>query len=421
MFKKIRKYEIFNIAFVLIFSFFVLNLVYAQESREISTDSEMDERVIEAEMVLEKEIGSDGLKEVSETFDEIRKEVKNTEIEIRDEVKKGIDKNIIEIRKNDSTPSYEFQKVIDSERSTLYENVNNTLNTLNINNSDSLDSLAGEIEDSISRIQVVLEEKSGLETDFSEETRSIKNTILRLKDVIEEKRLLIEAREGDKIFVDTDNDGLSDYDEKFIYDTDPENSSTAGNGSSDSENVLNGINPKTGNPKTYSDPREDRESFVTESYKLEKISIAQDDGKKNILFEGVALPNSFVTLYIYSTPIIVTVKTTENGDWRYELDKELENGEHQMYVASVDNSGKIIARSNPISFTKTADAASIGIVGIDIETAETGDFVRDNFILISLAILIAVVVLALMFLGKEKNVKDTVNNLKKELDENNQK
>ena len=67
-----------------------------------------------------------------------------------------------------------------------------------------------------------------------------------------------------------------------------------------------------------------------------------------------------VTIYIFSNdPIVITVKTDENGNWSYELDKELENGQHEAYVAVADDSGKILAKSEPIAFVKTAEAATI--------------------------------------------------------------
>jgi hypothetical protein len=79
---------------------------------------------------------------------------------------------------------------------------------------------------------------------------------------------------------------------------------------------------------------------------------------KELVISGRALPNSFITLYIFSTPIVVTVKTDANGKWSYTLDKTLEDGDHTLYVAMVDNSGRIIAKSKPIVFTQTAEAAS---------------------------------------------------------------
>ncbi len=73
--------------------------------------------------------------------------------------------------------------------------------------------------------------------------------------------------------------------------------------------------------------------------------------RKNIRFEGKALPNQVVTLYVYSvTPIILTVQADENGNWVYDLDKTLINGTHEVYVAINDDEGKIIETSLPKPF-----------------------------------------------------------------------
>jgi hypothetical protein len=79
--------------------------------------------------------------------------------------------------------------------------------------------------------------------------------------------------------------------------------------------------------------------------------------KEEITFTGRALPNSFVTLYVFSTPVVVTVKADASGAWSYTLDSELEDGNHELYVATVDAGGRILARSPAIPFIKRAEAA----------------------------------------------------------------
>src|SRR5690606_477567 len=71
---------------------------------------------------------------------------------------------------------------------------------------------------------------------------------------------------------------------------------------------------------------------------------------------GKGLPNSYVTLYIFSTPIIVTLKTDDTGSFVYTFEKELENGTHEVYVAITDNAGSVIAHSEPFAFVKEAEA-----------------------------------------------------------------
>ena len=79
-----------------------------------------------------------------------------------------------------------------------------------------------------------------------------------------------------------------------------------------------------------------------------------------LTFSGRALPNSFVTVYVFSQPVIVTVKTDITGAWSYTLDKELPDGSHKMYSAITDGNGKILAKSEPLAFIKEAAAVNIG-------------------------------------------------------------
>ena len=68
-----------------------------------------------------------------------------------------------------------------------------------------------------------------------------------------------------------------------------------------------------------------------------------------------------MTLFIYSNdPIVVTVRTNENGEWIYELDKTLEDGEHEVYATITDDTGKIESTSSPMRFlVKQARAETI--------------------------------------------------------------
>jgi len=86
---------------------------------------------------------------------------------------------------------------------------------------------------------------------------------------------------------------------------------------------------------------------------------------------GTALPNSFVTLYIFSTPTIVTVKTDADGSFVYTFEKELQDGSHDVYVAITDNAGSIVARSNPFQFFKEAQAFTPVDAAADVAITST--------------------------------------------------
>lgn len=63
------------------------------------------------------------------------------------------------------------------------------------------------------------------------------------QEFLEKKRIFAEKIKQGKKFKDNDNDGLSDYEEKNIYGTDPLNPDTDGDGMKDGDEVKKGRNP----------------------------------------------------------------------------------------------------------------------------------------------------------------------------------
>ncbi len=177
---------------------------------------------------------------------------------------------------------------------------------------------------------------------------------------------------------DIDGDGLFNK-EEIRRGTDPFNPDTDGDGFLDGDEVKNGYNPLKfskgdGSDKIiFQDPRE--KGKVNKKFKIKRVKLVkkkENDNKpsqtkeshnqqKNLYLSGKALPNTFVNIYIYSqSPIIVTVKTDSQGNWSYELDKDIPDGEHEAYVVLNDNTGKITAKSEPFHFVKKAEAITIG-------------------------------------------------------------
>ncbi|MDD5152672.1 MAG: Ig-like domain-containing protein [Candidatus Pacebacteria bacterium] len=185
---------------------------------------------------------------------------------------------------------------------------------------------------------------------------------------------------------DSDKDGISNYDEVNIYHTNPNMADTNKNGIPDGKEILSGNNPvAVGKPTpiVYEDPRTVETAPIIQSMKVLGIvavpvveetatstsatstpatvstSTPEVQEEKTIKFSGKAIPNSFVTVYIYSLPIVVTVKADSEGDWSYVLDKEIDNGNHEVYVAITDNVGKIVAKSEGFRFVKEAQAVTV--------------------------------------------------------------
>jgi hypothetical protein len=381
-------------------------LVGAQVSNTSKVDGTTNTIVGKTPMdTMTEEEKVESVKTVVDAVNTAEKEGDITEGDIRIEIKKTIDDSIINIReKNTEVQAYELSKEINETENAIYIDVNTTLDNGVLNTISDVDALQTRVDTGLDNIEFSLEKASGVDVDISKGKENVKNVLAVYRTQVEKNQILIEDRGGELLNKDTDGDGLSDYDEVYIYNTDPENAYTTGGELSDSEKILRGINPIDAEETeiAYSDPRTDMEAYVSDTYSVKRVELIDAEGQKRIRLEGRALPNSYTTLYIYSTPVIVTVKTDGRGDWSYTLDRELETGEHSVYVATVNNSGRLLARSTAIPFTQTAEAATIGTFGIGDTAVLQNSFIQENFILVILVILLAAILITLMLTGQKK-------------------
>jgi hypothetical protein len=195
----------------------------------------------------------------------------------------------------------------------------------------------------------------------------------RLKRQVETFENLLRERSGQNSAVDQDRDGVSDHDEATLYDTDPTQFDTDGDGVSDGAEIMRGFDPLSSAQEaivTYTSPKEFglvRDDVLTVAAVTPVIETDRERGTPPVQAEirGTGIPNSFVTLFIFSSPTVVTVRTADDGSFVYQFDKELEDGTHEVYVAVTDNTGDIIAKSSPFSFVKEAEAFTV----VDAATA----------------------------------------------------
>ncbi|MEK7630603.1 MAG: hypothetical protein AAB417_01040 [Patescibacteria group bacterium] len=158
---------------------------------------------------------------------------------------------------------------------------------------------------------------------------------------------------------DSDGDGITDYDEKNIYQTNPNTKDTDKDGINDAVEIFSSNDPNnaTANSISYESPKNagtPRPEILVVADIIPILTPAQTIDK--IIVTGQAPPYSLVTLYIFSTPFVVTVKTNAEGAWAYTFDKELADGKHEVYATITNSKGSVLAKSDPVPFIKTANA-----------------------------------------------------------------
>jgi hypothetical protein len=240
-------------------------------------------------------------------------------------------------------------------------------------------------------------EKAALETAVTVSAVAITDSLTKefaaLTDSVETFEKLLKERSGNASASDRDQDGVSDYDEVAIYGTNPDLADTDGDGIPDGIEIMRGFNPLDSSPEVlmqYQTPKDFglvRDDVLAVEAITPVIETDGDRGTDRVQAEirGRALPNSFVTLFIYSDPIVVTVRTDADGSFVYQLDKELPDGAHQVYVAITDNAGDILAKSRPFTFVKEAEAFTPTVVSeptsavpVTMETAPDAAALRNT-------------------------------------------
>jgi hypothetical protein len=251
------------------------------------------------------------------------------------------------------------------------------------------------------------EDSRYLSDDIAIELQIRVDTLVEKVTVFEELR---KEKSGGSSSVDSDEDGISDFDEVNQYKTDPNKADTDNDGISDGIEIVRGFNPTDASPEAVIAFESPKESFGLSRDDVLKVSASPivttaTTGELEATrteIRGQGLPNSFVTLYIFSAPTVVTIKTDADGSFVYTFDKELEDGRHDIYVAVTDNAGAIIAQSNPFSFIKTAQAFApvdaeedVIVTGATIQQSADDDYVT----VVGIAILAFGIILLMLGIG----------------------
>jgi len=230
----------------------------------------------------------------------------------------------------------------------------------------------------------------------SEDILTIKRLTAAMILQAERTASLTNAQLKEKAFEDTDNDLLADIDERTLFDTDPSSADTDNDGFLDGAEIFAGFNPLVARKEaflSYQSPATAR--AASQVYTVEGIlplPVDNNDLRQvaSALMYGKAAADSFIRVYVYSSPEIFVVPTNEQGLWSLVFDRALEEGEHTVFAGAVDNLGALVALSNSFSFSYTDNTFTPAVIqsvqGVPMQRQSQNTAMRDLFLVSSLCV-----------------------------------
>ena len=358
-------------------------IVKEKESKEISHEEKNDiEKSINQDVLPEIEKLDDKIKEITVAQNQLEQlEVKEKQEEKQEEIKKKLVQLTEEKKEIKENIVKKTEKILEKEEIKL--EVGEVIKSQPVKKAE------------------VLVKKEIIKQNITQQVENLDQSLSS-----KEKENQYKLKEMEEI--DNDKDGIPDV-EEIRLGTNLLSPDTDGDGYLDKDEIEHGYDPLTPSPGdkiVFEEPREKGE--VKEEYQVVSVEAKElEDKTIGILLTGKGLPNSFVTIYIYSSlPIVVVAKTDENGNWSYLLDKQLEDGEHQVYVTVTNNKGEINYKSEPKYFIKQAQAVT-AIAASSIFDKESSGVIDDNqepsrtgYLILGLSIISFCAGIALMIIGR---------------------
>lgn len=265
--------------------------------------------------------------------------------------------------------------------------------------------LERKIESSQKGLEEVKKVKQELKSEVIEKVKTekqgeVKRTIEELEtSVSKEEKAKIELVE--KLAQDSDEDGIPDK-EEIRLGTDPFNPDSDGDGFLDGVEMVEGFNPKDPSPAdkiVYQDPRKVKPQKA-DIYKVERIEkTTLPTGQAGLKLEGKGLPNSFVTIYVFSLPTVLVTKTDGNGYWEYILDKPLADGQHTVYATVTNNHGAIEARSESFVFVVSGEKLFRIFQAPEAQVVSPAQVLQRSFAILVAAVIVFGIGVALTLIG----------------------
>lgn len=373
------------------------------------------EILVEVENKIEKKAEEkEKLQELEEEVEETEKELQGQEREIEEEQERAKEEVISQIeelakqgkemiaeeRKLEAEPEIEEQVEEFSEE--IQENIERAVKA---KEKEEREAIGREIAEKAKKITEPLlaapkEEKREEAQKLAEEINQRVAKFLEKVEQLSGKKQAVEKSKALAFAKDTDKDGLPDR-EEIRLGTDPLNPDSDQDGFLDGSEFKLGFNPKRPSPADkikYQEP-EKVKLKISENLRVDRVEMVVIEQKKGLKIQGKALPHSFVTLYIYSLPVVVIAKADSQGNWEYVLDKPLADGQHRVYATVTNNHGEIEESSEPFVFAKTGERVMRVFAGPEAAVASPAEVLQKSFAILIVGIIVLALGIAFMVMS----------------------
>jgi hypothetical protein len=390
-----------------------------QEAGAISS-----EEVKEQKPQIEEKIGQ----EIKEIANAIREEQQKTEelsksLEAKKQVEQKLQKKQAELEKIEQTQASEFIKdtveEIKQEKKEVIKQTEKLLEEIeeDIKIKEGQKQVAQSAQKINKQNLAIAIEEIVERVPAHEQAREVVN---QAAQIMEQNLTAMEQRvrsqekvkaELEKImWLDSDSDGLPDILE-LEFNTDPFNPDTSGDGYLDGIVVALDLDPSmpiTPEKVIFQDPRKVQpkrsDEFFVERAEIVFSEITQ---RQVLKIEGRGLPNTFINIYLFSLPTIITTRTDAYGRWVHELDKSLESGKHEIYIVLADHTGEITARSESFAFVKSGASILRLIPEVWAQETDRGmeeiapphKMLRNSFFVLTISVIVLAISVAIVVVG----------------------
>src|SRR3989338_1066599 len=225
-----------------------------------------------------------------------------------------------------------------------------------------------------------------------------------LKDRIRESEEQIKQDTNNLTAKDSDQDGVSDFDEVANFGTNSLLADTDSDGVVDSIELIRGGDltapDQVVTPGLNKNIEELTYDAVVEINSVSAQAMTTKDGDPEEYFvavEGRSIPNSYVYLLSYSTGVVEVVKTGATGLFSYTIEREFEIGDHEITAVLTDVAGEIVASSKPYRFARTNNAL-VAAAAMSTTVENSGQSTEDNVLLNLLVAAVGVITFGFILL-----------------------